>query len=344
MRSIWLLVSLLAGCTTGGSAVSSHDMSSEAQPARFVSTYSIVARDKATGQLGVAVQSHWFSVGPIVPWAEAGVGAVATQSLVNVSYGPRGLDLMRAGHSADEALRQLTLEDNAEFYRQVAMVDARGRVAVHTGRKCIPEAQHECRMAPDGSAFACQANMMAKKGVPQAMAAAFEASQGDLASRMLAALEAAEAAGGDIRGRQSAALVVVSGERSSEPWKGTLVELRVEDDPEPLKELSRLLALHRAYQEMNEGDLALEHGDVEGALRRYHAAMALAPDHAEMVFWSAVALANAGRVEESLPLFARAYGKGEQWRELARRLPGVDLLSAPPEAIERILAVPAAEE
>src|SRR5438128_9601738 len=215
-------------------------------PRRPVHTYSIVARDPATGELGVAVQSHWFSVGSIVSWAEAGVGAVATQSFVDPSYGKTGLDLMRAGRSAPDVLRDLLAADEAREVRQVAMIDAHGRVAAHTGSRNIAEAGHFA-----GANFSVQANMMLNGQVWPAMAKAFERARGDLAERMMTALEAAQAAGGDIRGKQSAALIVASGKSTGRPWVDRLFDLRVDDHPEPLKELRRLLTLQRAYNHMN---------------------------------------------------------------------------------------------
>jgi uncharacterized Ntn-hydrolase superfamily protein len=302
-------------------------------PLRPVHTYSIVARDATTGNLGVAVQSHWFSVGSSVAWAEAGVGAVATQSFVDPSYGPLGLALLRAGRSAPDALKGLLLADEGRDVRQVAMVDASGRVAAHTGVRCIPAAGDLV-----GEGYSVQANLMEKETVWPAMAKAFEASRGDLAERMLAALEAAEAQGGDIRGRQSAALLVVKGVSSGRPWQDRIFDLRVEDHPAPLVELRRLVGLQRAYNLMNEGDLAVEKKDDAGALRAYAAAEALVPDSAEMAYWHAVALVNMGRVDESLPLFAKAYRLHPKWRDLTPRLPKAGLLPDDPKLIARIVA------
>jgi len=300
---------------------------------RPLHTFSIVARDSATGQLGVAVQSHWFSVGPLVPWAEAGVGAVATQSFVDPAYGPLGLELMRAGKSAREALTGLLAADDGRAVRQVAMVDAKGRVAAHTGAKCIPAAGHI-----EGEQFTVEANLMLNDKVWPAMARAYRETTGDLAARMLAALDAGEAAGGDIRGRQSAAIVIVSGTSTGRPWNDRIMDLRVEDDEAPLKELRRLVTVHRAYQRENAGDLAVEKNDVAGALREYGAAEAMLPDNLEMKYWHAVALVNVGKLEESLPLFGEVFAKDANWRELTRRLPGVDLLKTDARGVERILS------
>lgn len=300
---------------------------------RPVHTYSIVARDPATGQLGVAVQSHWFSVGPLVPWAEAGVGAVATQSFVDPAYGPVGLELMRAGKTAQQALAGLLASDPGAAVRQVAMIDAKGNVAAHTGARCIPAAGHM-----SGANFSVQGNLMLNDKVWPAMAEAFKNSSGDVVEKMMAALEAAEQAGGDIRGRQSAAILVVSGTATGRPWADRLVDLRVEDHPEPLVELRRLINVHRAYQHMNAGDLAIEKDNVEEALREYAAAEAMMPDNLEMTYWHAVSLVNVDRVEEALPLFKKVFKGDPQWIELTPRLPRVGLLNVDDRGLQRILA------
>ncbi len=302
------------------------------RPTRPVHTYSIVARDAKTGELGVAVQSHWFAIGPLVPWAEAGVGAVATQSFVDASYGPLGLSLMKAGRSGPDALKGLLAADENREVRQVAMIDAVGKVAAHTGTKCIPMAGHHV-----GEGYSVQANLMLDAKVWPAMSQAFESTQGDLAERMLAALEAAQAAGGDIRGKQAAALIVVAGKPTGKPWRDRLFDLRVDDHPEPVAELRRLVKLQRAYNLMNEGDLAVERKDQEGALRAYAGAEALVPDNAEMVYWHAVALVNMKRVDESLPLFRRVFTLDPNWRTLTPRLVGVGLLPDDKTALDRIM-------
>jgi uncharacterized Ntn-hydrolase superfamily protein len=283
--------------------------------AAFCHTYSIVARDRASGDIGVAVQSHWFSVGGIVPWAEAGVGGVATQAMVRTSYGPLGLDLLRKGASPEAALSKLVAADEGRELRQVAFVDARGRVAAHTGKRCLQEAGHF-----EGDGFVAQANMMRNAGVWPAMAQAFESVRGDLAERMLCALEAAQAAGGDLRGQQSACLRVVSGSGGPSPWDHVLFDLRVEDSPWPLAELRRLVRIRRAYRLMSEGDDHLGKGDVEPALKAYAGADALAPDVLEPAFWHAVALADLGRVNEALPIFERVVRSEPSWVELFSRL------------------------
>jgi uncharacterized Ntn-hydrolase superfamily protein len=301
---------------------------------RPVHTYSIVARDAATGDLGVAVQSHWFSVGPIVPWVEAGIGAVATQSFVDPAYGPRGLELMRSGRTAPDALKSLLAGDDARDVRQVAMIDAQGRVDAWTGPKDIQAAGHHV-----GKDYSVQANLMLNDQVWPAMSRAFESVKGDLADRMLAALDAAQAVGGDIRGQQSAALIVTTGKPTGQPWKDRTFDLRVDDHPKPLEELRRLVTLQRAYNHMNAGDLAVEKKDNAGALREYSAAEKLVPTNAEMAFWHAVALVNMGRVDESLPLFRRVFSMDRNWATLTPRLPKSGLLPDDPKIIERILAV-----
>ena len=297
----------------------------------IVHTFSIVARDPETGQLGVAVQSHWFSVGPIVPWAEPGVGAVATQSLVKVSYGPEGLRLMRQGVSPSQALSELLAEDEGREVRQVAMIDARGRLAAHTGTKCIEAAGHQT-----GENFSVQANLMLNDHVVPAMRKAFESAPGDLADRMVAALEAAQAAGGDIRGRQSAAILIVSGERQKEPWQGRLFDLRVEDHPEPIKELKRLIRLQRAYGHSNLGDELVEKGEFDNALEEYAAAARIAPEVVELKFWQAVTLHSAGREDEAHRLFKEVFEKEPIWVKVVPRVVPLGLLPNDPEVLKRI--------
>jgi uncharacterized Ntn-hydrolase superfamily protein len=302
-------------------------------PMRPVHTFSIVARDPATGELGAAVQSHWFSVGTVVPWVEAGVGAIATQSFVDPSYGKLGLDLMKAGKSAPDALKTLLAGDDGRDVRQVAMIDAQGRVMAHTGSKNIQAAGHFI-----GKDYSVQANLMQNEKVWPAMAAAYEAAKGDLAERMLAALDAAQSAGGDIRGKQSAALVVVSGKPTGRPWIDRIFDLRVDDNPEPLKELRHLVTLARAYNHMNAGDLAVEKKDNEGAMREYGAAEKLVPENAEMIYWHAVALVNMGRIDESLPLFRKVFSIDKNWLILTPRLAKSGLLPSDDKVTKKILS------
>lgn len=294
-------------------------------------TYSIVARDPASGELGVAVQSHYFGVGSIVSWAEAGVGAVATQSVAEPAYGPNGLELMRDGASAPEALHRLLAADEHEPVRQVAFVDRYGRVAAHTGARCIREAGH--RVADGVSA---QANIMGRPTVPDAMVAAYRAAGGDLAERLIAALDAAEGEGGDLRGRQSAALLVVAPRASGRPTEDRLIDLRVDDHPDPVSELRRLLGLRRAYERVDVGDELAAAGDLEAALDQYAAAHSEQPDSAELAFWHGVALAASGREQEARPLLERAYREGDGWRELLRRLPAAGLFPEDAELVARL--------
>lgn len=247
-------------------------------------TYSITARDPGTGALGVAIHSHWFSVGPLCAWARPGAGAVATQSVVEPAYGARGLDAMTSGESAPDALARLLAGDESARVRQVAMVDTSGRVAAHTGPDCIPSAGHVV-----GEGFSCQANMMLRETVPAAMTAAFEEAQGELPERLLAALEAAEAEGGDIRGRQSAAMLVVPAAGAA--W-ATTVDLRVDDHAQPIDELKRLIGLDRAYALAVAADELVGAGDFAGAVPLYERAAALAPQSDELVFWAGIGLAS----------------------------------------------------
>jgi len=302
------------------------------RPLRPVNTYSIVAFDRETGQLGVAVQSHWFSVGFIVPWAESGVGAIATQSFVEPSYGPLGLAMMKAGKTAQEALNGLLKADRTPEVRQVAMVDAFGRVAVHTGQKCIPEAGHYT-----GDGFSCQANLMLKKTVWEAMARAFQTTKGELVDRLLAALEAAEREGGDIRGKQSAAILVVSGKSSGAWWRDRIYDLRVEDHPEPVEELKRLVRLAKAYNHMNRGDELLTENKTREAMKEYTKAMELYPENPEMIFWPAVTMASLGLVDESLPLFKKVFSLNPNWAFLLLRLPEVGQFPKDKRLLRKIL-------
>lgn len=299
----------------------------------FAHTFSIVARCPTTGQLGVAVQSHWFSVGSIVIWAEAGVGAVATQSMVEISYGPLGLALMRAGKSPAETLAALTSADHEHEARQVAMVDRQGRVAVHTGRRCIADAGHET-----GEGFSVQANMMINREVWPAMATAYRSTKGDLAERLLAALEAGQSAGGDARGQQSAAILLVAAESTGRPWVDKLVDLRVEDHTEPIAELRRLVEIDRVYKYMNNGDTLLTEGRVEGALEAYRRSAEMAPEIDEFPFWHAVTLADLGRVEEALPIFRRVFLANPNWKVIVQRLPASGMLRDDPKMMQLILA------
>lgn len=303
-------------------------------PAPAWATFSIVARDPDTGDIGVAVQSHYFAVGPIVPWAEPGVGAVATQSLVEVSYGPKGLDLMRDGRSAEEALKELLSKDDHSEVRQVAMVDSKGNVAAHTGKKCIADAGDHV-----GKGYSVQANLMANDRVWPAMAKAYEASKGDLAERLLAALEAGQAAGGDIRGQQSAAIVIVKGKRSNRPWADRVMDLRVEDSPRPIAELRRLVTTWRAYRNVDEGDALVTDGKVEEAMQAYTRAAKLAPSNNEILFWQATTLWKLGREKDATPIFKKVFARDRRWVDLVPRLAKADLLDDDPASIKKIQAL-----
>jgi uncharacterized Ntn-hydrolase superfamily protein len=260
-------------------------------------TYSVVARDPETGDLGVAVQSHYFGVGPVVPWLRPGVGAVATQASVEIGYGPKALDLLADGVDPATTLERLIREDDGAAVRQVAVVDANGQVATHTGERCIAEAGHRT-----GAGWSVQANMMTNATVPDAMADAFTKATGDLASRLLAALDAAEAEGGDIRGRQSAALVVVSGDPSTPSWD-RVVDVRVDDAPEPLPEQRRLVEVRAAYRTFD-----ADHPALGG--------------NPELRFWRALQLAaGQGKVDEAREQLNAIYAQDDRWRELLRRLP-----------------------
>ena len=286
-------------------------------------TYSVVARDPVTGDIGVAVQSHWFSVGSIVTWAEAGVGAVATQSFVDPGYGVRGLDLMRRGIAAPAALEQLVEKDAQRDGRQVAMIDARGRVSVYTGKAAIAAAGHHI-----GQEYSVQANLMANDRVWPEMAKAYESTRGDLADRLMSALDAAQTAGGDIRGKQSAALLIVRGKSTGRPWAGAdrIFDLRVEDHPDPLVELRRLVRLQRAYAHANRGDELMTEKKIDAALEEYKAASVLAPEVLELPFWHAVTLASIGREAEAIRLFEQVFAKEPIWADLLPRLPAAGLL------------------
>jgi len=254
--------------------------------------------------------------------------------MVDPSYGPLGLALMRAGRTAAQALEGLKRADPHPEIRQVAMLDATGNVAAHTGEKCIPAAGHII-----GENFSVQANLMLNEKVWPEMARAFRTARGDLADRLLAALDAAQAVGGDIRGKQSAAILIVKGKSTGRAWEDRIMELRVEDHPEPLGELRRLVRLHRAFDHMNRGDQAVEAGNAAAALREYGAAETMFPENLEMKFWHAAALVNMGRVEESLPLFRQIFAKDKNWAILVPRLPKVGQLKADQKTIERIEAV-----
>jgi uncharacterized Ntn-hydrolase superfamily protein len=288
-------------------------------------TYSIVARDPSTGALGVAVQSHWFNVGSLVPAASAGVGAVATQAMPALQHKPRALALLREGRSATEVVAALEDGDPAAAHRQFAVVDASGLAAGHTGAECIPGAGHVT-----GEGYVCQANMMRTADVWPAMAEAYEATIGrGLTTALLAALDAAELAGGDLRGRQAAAILVV-------PAEGTdadrIVDVRVDDALEPLQELRRLVALNDAYVLADEGDQLMANGDMTAAADRFIAAYESAPGNDELRFWAGLGLITASMPDRGLLLLRETIAADASWDELLHRLsPAV--VPAVPEAI-----------
>lgn len=296
-----------------------------------VATYSIVAYDEETGQLGVAVQSHWFSVGTSVPWIKAGVGAVATQSFVKIEYGPNGLKLMENGFSADKALDVLVKDDEHGDVRQVGMVDANGKAAAHTGKNCIQYAGHI-----GGAGYTVQANLMASPEVPAAMVRSYESTKGELVDRLVAALEGAQKEGGDIRGKQSAALIVTSGKPTGIEWQDRVFDLRIEDHPDPVTEMKRLVRIARAYQHANRGDLHLEEGKVDSTLIEYDLATKYYPENPELPFWTAVSLASVNRLEESLPIFKEVFERAPDLRDLIPRLVPAGLLPDDERLIEEI--------
>jgi uncharacterized Ntn-hydrolase superfamily protein len=275
-------------------------------------TYSIVARDPLNGEVGVAVQSHWFSVGSVVTWAKAGVGAVATQANAELAYGPRALELMERGAGAQEALAQLLAEDPSMATRQVAVVGATGEVAAHTGDETMAFAGHIT-----GEGVSCQANIMANERVWPAMIQAFQDTEGRLTERLLAALDAAEAAGGDVRGRQSSAVLVVPAQ--GESWK-TVIDLRVEDHDEPLVELHRLVRLHDAYALASQGDELVGQGRHELAAELFQQASALAPENHELLFWAGLGAAQAGDLDTGVERVQAAIEMQPGWLELLPRL------------------------
>ncbi len=298
----------------------------------FAHTYSIVARDPVTGEMGAAVQSHWFSVGSVVPWAEAGVGVVATQAMADISYGPQGLTAMAGNPDVECVLRTLLAADENHQVRQISMLHTSGKVYTYTGSRCIAEAGHVI-----GNQFSVQANMMLKNTVWHAMASAYENSRGALADRMMKALEAAQAEEGDIRGMQSAAMVIVSGNITDAPWKEKSLELRVEDHTSPLAELKRLIQVHKAYEMMNQGDALISDGKTEEAFEAYNAAAEMAPDMDELPFWQAATMADLGNVDKALPIFKRVFAANPKWALLLQRLPKAGLFKDDPALMKTIL-------
>ena len=326
MKKIILLIQLLFSLTIQAQVYSSKEP--------LVHTFSIVARDEKTGEMAVGVQSHWFGVGISVPWVEAGVGVVATQSFVDKSYGPKALALLKKGFTPQQALDSLTKADPGREVRQVAILDNKGNVATHTGKNCIQVAKHI-----KGNQFSVQSNMMLGDQVCEYMVKSFEQnSQKPLAERVLLALEAAQQAGGDIRGMQAAAIIVVPG-KITESWNNRTVDLRVDDAVKPLQELRRLYNVHIAYEHMNKGDLAVEKNDMVLAMNEYNAAMKLFPTNLEMQYWTAITLVNNKQLAKALPMLTKIFTADKNWKELTKRLPPVGLLTASPEEIKKILSL-----
>ncbi|MBU2491945.1 MAG: DUF1028 domain-containing protein [Bacteroidetes bacterium] len=303
-------------------------------PSQLAHTYSIVARDPETGEMGVAVQTHWFNVGSRVSWAEAGVGAIATQSFTNASFGPRGLELLKLGKTAQEVVDDLIESDDGRDFRQLGVVDKFGNSASYTGQKCIYAAG-----SINEENFSVQANLMLSEKVWSSMAQAFKNTNGALAERMMAALEAAQKEGGDIRGKQSAAMIVVKGNSSGNIWEDEILNLKIADHSNPIKEMRRLLNVHNAYVHMNKGDSAIEKNDFDAAEKEYESAMKAYPENLEIKYWYAVALANAGKIQDSFPLFKDIFTKDKNWKTLTERLPASDLLNVSEEVLNNILSL-----
>ena len=296
-------------------------------------TFSIVARDEKTGEMAVGVQSHYFGVGTAVPWGEAGVGVVATQAFVNRSFGLRGLELMKQGKSPQEALDILLASDSGREVRQVALLDTFGRVATHTGKKCIVYADQK-----NGPNFSVQANMMLNDKVIPAMELAWKNNASKpLAERVVEVLKAAQAAGGDIRGQQSASLLVINPRSTGKLWEDKAMDLRVEDSKQPLKELERLVKVSRAYEHLDKGDQLMEKNDMKGAMEEYNTSMKLYPSNFEMQYWAAITLANNKKTDKAVELLQKIYLKDPNWRELTKRLPKSGILTVTPEAYQRLV-------
>ena len=299
----------------------------------FAHTFSIVARDPNTGEMAVAVQSHWFSVGTVVSWGEAGVGVIATQSFTNKSFGMRGLALLKEGKSPQETLDILLSDDTGKDFRQVAILDNSGRVATHTGKSCIDVAGHT-----NGENFSVQANMMLNDKVVPAMEKAWKENNAlPLAERMIEVLKAAQQVGGDIRGKQSAALLVIGPTASAEPWNDKLIDLRVDDGDEPILEITRLLKVFRAYEHMNKGDYYVEKNEMQKAMDEYNQAMKMFPDNLEMQYWTAITLANNKDIAKASAMLQPIYKKDANWRELTKRLPKVGLLQVSEKDLKELL-------
>jgi uncharacterized Ntn-hydrolase superfamily protein len=293
-------------------------------------TYSVAAVDQDAGLMGVAVQSHWFAVGAVVPSAAPGVGVLATQANSDLAAGKRGLELLAFSRSAEQTLAGLLVDNPRAAVSQIAVLDTTGRAAVHTGDRCIAEAGHRA-----GAGWSVQANMMLRPTVPDAMAAAWAEGTGvPLAARMLNVLRAAEAEGGDVRGQQSAAMLIVSLQPAETP--DTILDVRVDDTADPLAELERLSLIGEAYREHELG-LGLLAADPGQALAHWSRAAALAPGHQEHEFWRAVALVSAGQRAEAQQILQELFRAGPGWRSLLTRLPAAGLLPDDPALLAVLL-------
>ena len=296
-------------------------------------TYSIVARDAKTGQLGVAVQSHYFSVGSVVTWARAGVGAVATQAMAEVSYGPLGLEEMASGKSAKEALEKLLKLDRKRETRQVAMVDRRGMVAAHTGSQCIPYAGDA-----SGGGCSCQGNIMRSPKVWKEMGRAYGKNQDvPFPERLLSALEAGERAGGDARGKQSSAILVVDGRRRLAAWQGKVVELRVEDSPEPNAELKRLLRYQRGYEWVDKGDNYLSSKKYKDALKAYGEGLRLVPEVRELRYWVGLSMLKTKERPKGLKMLREVFREEPEWAEITKRMAKARTFAIDKKSLEELL-------
>jgi uncharacterized Ntn-hydrolase superfamily protein len=296
-------------------------------------TYSMVARDPQTGELGIAVQSRFFAVGRFVPAIEAGVGVIASQSFVNPAYGSEGLRLLRAGLAPQAALDTLISQDPGATLRQVAILDTHGCVAVHTGRSCVAAAGHAT-----GVQCSAQANMMAHETVWPAMIEAFERASGDLAERLLGAMQAAERAGGDLRGRQAAALIVVSGQPAAESTAEWRVDLRIDDHPDPVGEIGRLLSYARSHERANQAVEKARAGDFRGALVDLDACCAAYPDEPEFLTRRALLLLAVGRFDEARRMVEQAEAIHHGWAEYLLRFADVRVTPMPRELVESLVA------
>jgi uncharacterized Ntn-hydrolase superfamily protein len=287
-------------------------------------TYSIVARDASTGELGVGVQTCFLAVGSIVPWARPGVGAVATQAFAELAYGPRCLDALEAGTSPGDALVEARAVDPMPEVRQVGVMAADGGTAAMTGELCVDHAGHVA-----GEGFTAQANMVSSPAVWDAMAAAFEASAGPLARRLLAALDAGEAAGGDARGRMSAALLVVEGSPTEQTGGGTVVDLRVDRSEDPLGELARLLDAADAFADYDRATDQLFGGDPVAALASIDRALETLPGDENLRLVRAGALLGVGATDDGVAELRALVADRPTWELIVRGFASRSFMTLP---------------